>query len=49
MYKAEEPPGPGAGRMEVQGAEGANGLQLIQGAALGGWGGLRRLPRGGGT
>lgn len=22
---------------QVQGAEGANGLQLIQGAALGGW------------
>lgn len=49
MYKAEDTPGPGAGRMEVQEAEGAEGLQLKQGAALVGWVGLRRLPRGGGT
>lgn len=40
MYKAEETPGPGAGRMEVQEAEGVKGLQLIQGAALGGWVGV---------
>lgn len=37
MYKAEETPGPGAGRMEVLETEGAEGLQLIQGAALGEW------------
>lgn len=45
MCKAGGTPGPGAGTMEVQEMwfVGAEGLQLIQ------VGGLRRLPRGGGT
>lgn len=39
MCKAGGTPGPGAGRMEIQEMwfVGAEGLQLIQGAALGGW------------